>query len=298
VSGLERRGISPLHAARAPVAAAYAIALVSAVLLFEHPVPLVALGIAIIGAGVLAGAGRSLLRGALFGVPFALAIALINPLVVREGLTVVVRFGEVGPFGQLDITREALVFGAILGLRALFVMLAGGALVAATVDADEVLHRFRRISARSALTAALAVRLVPVLGRDARRLDEALRCRPDASDRPRAAQRLQIVRAVATGALDRALDVAATLEVRGYATPGAARGARRVREPWSRHDIAFLASAVGLVALSVGARLTGLAAFQAYPLTHASVGPEQIGLGLVLVVVALLPFADRRGIER
>jgi energy-coupling factor transport system permease protein len=294
---LLERGTSPLHAVRAPVAAAYAIALVCAVLLFEHPLPLVALGIAILGAGVLAGAGRSLLRGALFGVPFALVIALINPLVVREGLTVVLRLGEVGPLERLDITSEALVFGAILGIRALLVMLAGGALVSATVDADEVLQRFRRISARSALTAALAVRLVPVLGRDGRRLADALRCRPDAPPRPGTAQRLRIVRAVATGALDRALDVAATLEVRGYATPGAAGGAGRLRTPWSRHDIAFLASAAAIVALALGARLTGVAAFQAYPRTGAHVGAAEIALGGALIAVALLPFADRRGIR-
>ena len=293
----ERRA-SPLHAARAPVAAAYAIALVSSVLLFEHPLALVALGIAILGAGVLAGAGRSLLRGALFAVPFALAIAFINPLVVREGLTVVLRLGEVGALGHLDITSEALLFGVILGIRALLVMLAGGALVAATVDADEVLQRFRRISARSALTAALAVRLVPVLGRDARRLADAQRCRPDAPPRPGAAQRVRIVRAVATGALDRALDVAATLEVRGYAAPGAAGGPRRLREPWSRHDMAFLASAIAILTLALGARLTGVAAFEAYPRTEAHVGPAEIVLGVALIVVALAPFADRRGVER
>jgi hypothetical protein len=53
------------------------------------------------------------------------------------------------------------------------------------------------------------------------------RCRPGATSRPGAAERLQIVRAVATGALDRALDVAATLEVRGYAMPAAAGRASR-----------------------------------------------------------------------
>jgi energy-coupling factor transport system permease protein len=106
------------------------------------------------------------------------------------------------------------------------------------------------------------------------------------------------VRAVATGALDRALDVAATLEVRGYTTPGAGGGARRLREPWSRHDIAFLASAIGLVALAAGARLTGVAAFQAYPRTEAAVGVSQIALCVALIVVALLPFADRLGIEK
>ena len=41
-------------------------------------------------------------------------------------------------------------------LRALLVVLAGGALLAATVDPDELLRVFRRVSLRSALTAALA----------------------------------------------------------------------------------------------------------------------------------------------
>ncbi|MDP2712928.1 MAG: CbiQ family ECF transporter T component, partial [Solirubrobacteraceae bacterium] len=172
---MAERGASPLHAARAPIAAAYACALVTAVLAFEHPLALAALAVAIVAAGLLAGAGRLLARSALIGVPFALLIAAINPLVVREGLDVVLRLGELGPLGSLDITRQSLVFGAILGLRALLILLAGAALLAAIVDADELLLRFRRISTRAALTAALAVRLVPVLGRDARRLADARR---------------------------------------------------------------------------------------------------------------------------
>lgn len=289
--------MSPLHAARAPVAALYAIALVTAVLAFEHPLVLLGLLVAILGAGVLAGAGRTLARGALFAVPFALVIAAINPLVSRDGLTVVLRLGEIGPLGRLDVTSESLIFGAVLGLRALLVVLAGGALLAATVDADELLRRFRRISTRSALTAALAVRLVPVLGRDARRLADARRCRPDAKPKPDAAERLQIVRAVATGAIDRALDVAATLEVRGYATPAAASGrGLRMREPWSRHDFAFAASALAIVVLAAGARLLGIASFDAYPQTVFATGASEWLLAAALVVVALVPFADRRGI--
>jgi energy-coupling factor transport system permease protein len=288
----------PLRAARAPIAAAYACALVIAVLAFEHPLPLLALGAAILAAGTLAGCWGTLARGALLGLPFALVIALVNPLVAREGLTVVLRLGELGPLGQLDVTRESLVYGAILGLRALLVVLAGGALLAATVDVDELLRYFRRSSTRSALTAALAVRLVPVLGRDARRLADARRCRPGAGARPNAAERLQIVRAVATGAMDRALDVAATLEVRGYATPWAAGRARPLREPWSRHDLAFAASAAGLVALTAGARAAGVAHFEAYPGTQVAFGTREWLLAAALVIVALAPFADRRGIER
>ena len=294
------RRATPLHAARAAVAAAYVGALVTAVLAFENPIALVAVGASIVGAALLAGAGRLLARAAVLGVPFALLIALINPLATDEGLTVWLRLGVLGPFGQVDITREGLTFGAILGLRALLVVLASSALLAATVDPDELLRGFRRISVRSALTAALAIRLVPVLGRDARRLADASRCRPDAAPKATAAERLQIVRAVATGALDRALDVAATLEVRGYATAAAAGGGGRgrMREPWSRHDLAFAASAAGLVALSLGARLLGIADFDAYPLTFVAAGAREWLLAAALVVVALAPFADRRGVLR
>lgn len=288
---------SALHAARAPIAAAYACALVVAVLSFEHPLVLAALGAAIVATGALARCARSLARAALFGVPFAVAIALVNPLVAREGLNVVLRLGEIGPLGHLDVTRESLVFGAILGLRALLVVLAGGALLSATVDPDELLARFRRVSVRSALTAALAVRLVPVLGRDARRLADARRCRPDAAARPNTAERLQIVRAVATGAMDRALDVAATLEVRGYATPAAPGRGRRPPEPWSRHDLAVAVSALALLALCAGARLAGVAGFDAYPRTELALGTAEWVLAGALVLVALAPFAERRGIE-
>ena len=295
---MREAAVSPLHAARAPVAAAYACALVTAALAFEHPLPLAALGVAILAAGMLAGVGHQLLRACLYGVPFALMIALVNPLVAREGLDVVLRLGEAGPLGRLDVTQQSLVFGAILGARALLVVLAGAALLAATVDADELLRRFRGISARSALTAALAVRLVPVLGRDARRLADARRCRPDATAKPGAVERLQIVRAVATGALDRALDVAATLEVRGYASPAARGRPGRVREPWSRHDFSVMASALGLLALAGGARLLGVASFEAYPRTLARVGAAEWVLGAALVLVAVAPFADRRGVLR
>jgi energy-coupling factor transport system permease protein len=100
---------------------------------------------------------------------------------------------------------------------------------------------------------------------------------------------------VATSALDRAVDVAATLEVRGY---GSRAAAPRWSEPWSRHDLAFAASALALLAFVVGARVAGVAGFTAYPSLHAPVGPAEVALTLAIVAVALVPFADRRGIER
>lgn len=284
-----RRRASPLHAARAGVAMVWCLLLSVAAVASEHPLVLGAALVSVVAAALLAQVGRELAAVARIAVPLAVVIALINPFVVREGLTVIARLGDLGPLGQLDITLEATVYGGILGLRALVVMLAFG-LYSAAVDPDEVLRLFRRISFRSALTATIATRLLPVLSRDARRLSDAQRCRP--GEPP---PRLAIVRAVAMGALDRAVDVAATLEVRGY---GVARRPPRRRRPWSRHDLAFAASAAALVALALWARLGGIASFDAYPSLKVSAGPAELGLAVAIVAVALLPFADRRGVLR
>ena len=278
---------SPLHAARAAVACAYCGVLAIVALITAHPLVLAGVVVATLGAGGLAGVGRELRRAALLAVPFALLVAVINPLVTRDGLTVIARAGELPVLGRLDITLEATANGGVLGLRALALILAC-ALYAASVDPDDVLRLFRRVSFRSALTATLATRMLPVLGRDARRLRDAQRCRPDAP-----APRLAVVRAAAANALDRAVDVAATLELRGY---GSAARPPRARRPWSRHDVGFASAALALVGLAVAAGAGGVASFDAYPRLQADLGPAQAALATAVVVCALAPFADRRGI--
>ena len=132
------------------------------------------------------------------------------------------RLGDWGVLGQVDLTLEAVVYGLVFGLRLLVVALAC-LLVVCAADPDELLLALRRVSPHSALTAALATRMVGVLGQDARRLAEAQRCRADGGAGGTRA-RVAVLRATVQGALDRALDVAAVLEMRGY---GAGRRARR-----------------------------------------------------------------------
>ena len=283
-----RRSASPLHAVRAAVGCLLCVALALPSLLLDQPLVLAAVSCSAIAVGAAAGCGRQLLRVLLLALPFALLIALLNPLVTHSGITVIARLGQLPVLGRLDVTLEALVWGGVLGLRALALILCC-ALYAAVVDPDEVLRLFRRASFRSALTATLATRMVPVLQRDGRRMADAQRCRPGAPP-----SRVALVRAVASGALDRAVDVAAALEVRGYAT---ARRPSRVRTPWSRHDQAFAAVTLALVALAIGARAAGVAEFGAYPRLEGSWGAATWALAAAIMLLPLVPFLDRRGIE-
>ncbi len=287
-----RRRASPLHAARAVAGGAWCATVAAAALSAEHPLVLAALAVVVLAGAAAGGVGREVGRIVAWMVPWAVVIAFVNMLVVRDGLTVLARLGELPPFGQVDLTLEALVYGALFGTRLLLVA-AAFAVFTVAVDPDDLLRVMRRASVRSALAATLAVRLVPVLAADAARVEEARRCRADGGGEG-AGARLAVLRAVASGALDRALDVAATLEVRGY-------GASRRRgggsgRPWSRHDQAFLGSAVVVAALAIAARAGGLATFGTYPELHSGCAAEAVALSIAYMLVALLPFADRRGI--
>ncbi len=173
------------------------------------------------GAAIGASVGREVWRAALFSLPLVIGIVVINALVARDGLTVIVRLGNLPVLGQTDVTLEATLYGAILGLRAVALIMCG-ALYTAAIDPDDVLRLFRRVSFRSALTATLATRMVPVLVRDSKRFADAQRCRPG-----RPPSRLTLMRAASSGVLDRALDVAAALEVRGFACARRPSSARR-----------------------------------------------------------------------
>jgi energy-coupling factor transport system permease protein len=288
-----RRRASPLHAARATVAGLYGASLATAALIAQHPLLLVGLLCAVLGAAAAAGVGREIARAAArAALPIALMSVLVNVLVSRGGLTVFARLGDWGVLGQMNLTAEAVVYGLVFALRLLVVTLAC-LLVVCAADPDELLFAARRISPRSALTAALATRLVPVLGADARRLAEAQRCRPGGGLRGTQAK-LAILRATVSGAIERSLDVAAVLEMRGY---GAAGRAPRARRPLSRHDIAFAAAALGVLAVALTSQAGGLAAFHAYPLVHLPLTPAWIACAVLAPVLALAPFADRRGID-
>jgi energy-coupling factor transport system permease protein len=272
------------------VATAFAAALALVPLLYDSPLVLAG-GLAAAGlAGAAAGVGGELARAARLTVPLALLIVIINPLVYREGETLLFRGGEVLGY-RIEITLESIAFGGAAALR-LFVLALALALFSACVDPDDLLRLFRRFSYRSALTASLATRLAPVLARDALRMSDAARCRP------RPAPRAAVARAALAGALDRAVDVAAALELRGYAS---GRRPPRYARPWSRHDVRVASAAAAFALTTVATRVAGAGGFDAYPSLAVAAGPADAVAIALLPLLALAPFAGaaaRLGVAR
>jgi energy-coupling factor transport system permease protein len=273
---------SALHSARAGVAAGFCCALALVGALFVHPLVLAFVIGAALLAGAAAGVGSEVVRALKLSLPLALLVALINPLVYQGGDTLLIR-GDVVLGRRFDVTLEALVTGLLFGLRVAAIVAALG-LLSAAVDPDELLKVFRRVSYRSALTASLATRLVPVLARDATRMSDAARCRPEPPGR------LAVARAALAGALDRAVEVAAALEVRGYS---AAVRPQPLHRPWSRHDLRVAAAAALLACGSVAFSMLGAASFESYPRLEMGIGPMEIALCCLVLGAAALPFAGR-----
>ena len=273
---------SPLHSARAGATAALCGSLALVCALYENPLVLVAVVAAVTGAGLAAVVASEMARAARLALPLALLVTAINPLVYAEGQTLLVRGGSFLGH-RFDVTLEALAAGGLAGLRvAAFTMVAG--LFSACVDPDELLRLFRRVSYRSALTAALATRLVPVLARDALRMGDAARCRAQPPGR------LAVARAAVSGALDRAVDVAAALEVRGYSVGGRPERGHR---PASRHDLRVAAGAALVLGAAVAGRIAGYGSVTEYPTLEVPLGPAELALGSCVLLAAALPFAGR-----
>ncbi len=278
---------TPLAQAGAFAASAYVASLAVVAFVFSNPIVLGAAGVGVVVAGLAAKAGRALLASARWGLGLGVLIVVVNGLVSQRGDTVVVNGLWVPLLGRTDVSAEALAEGAVLALRIGVVMMAF-AVHSASVDPDRVLRMLRPLARRSALTATLIARLVPLAAADHVRLAEATALRgPAAAPVGRAAMARRLV----AGSLDRAVDVAATLELRGYAhgPPRSARGG-----PPNRYATRFLAAGVAITAVSIAARVAGAGAFDAYPTLSVDTGAATLLLATFVVIAAALPFAGTR----
>jgi energy-coupling factor transporter transmembrane protein EcfT len=277
-------GRSPLHRAPPGAAIAFLGSFALIAFAFESPLVLAAGGVALALCGIAAGVRRAVAASLRLAAPLLVLMAAVNALVYFRGDTVLVRGWEVPVIGQTGIALESLAAGGVIGLRVAVVVLAFG-VYSACVDPDRVLRALRPLARRSAITAAVVSRMVPIALSDLARLREGARLRGPAAE---PAGRAVLARRLVEGSLDRAVDVAATLELRGHslAIPAARGRDLRSRSPYGLVlATAVLVAAAGAVALAAGA-----GGFDDYPGIELATDPATLALCAALPALALLPF--------
>lgn len=287
----DRHGV--LQRARATAVVGWCLSIGVAIALFENPIVLASLMAAVMFSAWRCGVLREVLFVVALAAPIGLLIALVNPIASQEGLTVLVAEVQLPLFGTFDITQEAVVYGLILGFRSLLIF-AVCALYVATVDPDALLRALRRVSVRSAITASLAVRFVPLLARDGANMAMARECRPGSPPSTGA-----VVRGMFARSLDRASDSAVALETRGYSL---ARPIRVEQPKRGLPDWAVIVSAISVLVAVVVGIVGGFGGFDDYPLTAVDRAPLDFlyaaTIGLAVAVPAIVVNPIEIGDER
>ncbi|HKI24424.1 MAG TPA: CbiQ family ECF transporter T component [Gaiellaceae bacterium] len=171
-----------------------------------------------------------------------LVLFLFSPLVARYGGVVYWEGPEVPVAGQLDVTSEEVSEALFQSLRLIAVGLAFAA-YALLLDLDGLLLAGGRLR-RSVLAVALATRLVPTLERDAAGYVEALRGRGLVVEGVRG--RARLISPLVAGSLERSLNLAESMEARGFGRPGRTRAPS---PPWSTIDRLAIVAAVAVVVM-------------------------------------------------
>jgi energy-coupling factor transporter transmembrane protein EcfT len=277
----------PLVDASALAATTYLGSFALVAFVFSNPIVLAGAGVAVAVAGIASGATRALLLALRWGAALAILIVAVNAIASQRGDTIIVRGWDPPVLGQIDVSGEAIVEGAVLALRIVVVMMAFF-VHTARVDPDRVMRLVRPVARHSAMTATLLARLVPLAAADYARLGEAARLRgPGAEPVGRGA----IARRLVAGSLDRSVDVAGTLELRGYAH-GAPRMPGPVRR--SRYSARFAVCGAAVAALSIAARVAGVGGFESYPTVTIDLDAATLVLAAAIPALAAVPFAPGR----
>jgi energy-coupling factor transport system permease protein len=171
-----------------------------------------------------------------------LVLFLFSPLVARYGGVVYWEGPEVPVIGQLDVTSEEISEALFQSLRLIAVGLAFAA-YALLLDLDGLLLAGGRLR-RSVLAVALATRLVPTLERDAAGYVEALRGRGLVVEGVRG--RARLISPLVAGSLERSLNLAESMEARGFGRPGRTRAPS---PPWTVLDRLAIVAAVAVVVM-------------------------------------------------
>lgn len=278
---------------RPGVAFTYTLTLAASALVVANPLQAFTLLVLIVGALAASGVLKASWPYVRISLYVAGVMLVVNPLFGSAGLDVLWS-RDLGIF-TIRVTIQGVVFGISSAIRLASVILAFSLLNLA-VDADDQLAIMSRVSFRSGLVLSLASRLLPVFSRDAGRITDAQRARGVQLDhgrrRERAAARLPLLACMLTQSLERAVDVAASMEARGYGAGKRTRWVRRRR--WALADTASLAAALTVLATLAAGVAAGLWSFTFFPLLEAPWPALLTAPWLVLLTGLTIPLIATR----
>jgi energy-coupling factor transport system permease protein len=221
-----------------------------------------------------------------------LLLLVLNPFLAMEGDRVLVP-GPGFALLDLEVTAEELLYGAVSGMRLATAIVATAAFLALS-DPDRLQALVSRVAPRSALTVALAARLMPALRADAASLHEALLLRgtaPAAGRRHQSRRAATLVEPLVASALDRGVGIAEAMAARGY---GGGPFTALPEPPATRAGRSAIALGLGLLALAA-ALAAGALPYTIYPQADPIATLPALALAAGVVVACAVLARTLRG---
>ncbi|NLO21895.1 MAG: energy-coupling factor transporter transmembrane protein EcfT [Syntrophomonadaceae bacterium] len=257
-------------------------------LIFSHPAYLLGL---LISVWVVLGAAGNLKEGQSyikFSLIMVLMIVLINVLFARAGTTIIYRGVDIPLIGALEISLEAIAYGLGMSLR-LLVIISVFCLYTYTVNPDKALHLGGRLGGKSVLAITLSLRLFPLMIKDFQRISEIQRCRgvklSTGSLWQRAKKTLPIISIILLSSLERSLQLAESMQARGY---GSGPRSTYDRDLWRPRDYLIIALSIMALFLGICSAIKGWSAYRYYPILEEISGLDWI-LASFIAMILLLP---------
>jgi energy-coupling factor transport system permease protein len=192
-------------------------------------------------------------------------IIVVNAAVVRVGETVLYSGPTLPLLGQIRITLEALAFGAGMGIR-LLIIISAFCLYTYAIHPDKMLKLFHKGGNRSVLVIILSTRLFPLLVQDFQRITEVQRCRGVKLDTgkwwTKAKNLLPVVSVLLLSCLERSVQLAESMYVRGY---GSGSRSYYSRDLWRPRDVLILAGIIVCFSVGIYSALQGWSNYSYYP---------------------------------
>lgn len=220
---------------------------VIAFIAINNPIYILLILISLIILSVVDGCAVELLSYGKLILPFALLIMILNPLIVKNGDTVLIQgkfnFPVLGP---IRITYEAVIYGLFSGLRVICITLIFG-FCNMTIHPDRAFGYFAKYMKKSALLMSMTIRLFPSIMKACTNIMDVERLRKNnvfnknAGLKKRVKGYTNIVNILFLSSLEDSGDMAEAMYSRGY---GIGKRSTYFREKFTRTDISMLVLSV------------------------------------------------------
>ena len=181
------------------------------------------------------------------GVALMLIIMIINSLVIRAGATIIWHGPELPILGKLDISMEALYYGAVSSIR-LLVIISIFCLYNLMINPDKVLNLFSKVAGKSVLIIALSARMLPTMARDLKRIKEVQQFRGVDFDEGSLWARVKkyscLYNVLLLSSLEDSLEIAESMQARAFGSGKRSVYSRNILRP--RDIICLAVSFLGL----------------------------------------------------